>query len=254
MTTNDNHLLLILPRFGAQALALGGEDELDADSSILTDDDMGVRTIYAHGIMAAGAGGFIGYLDTTELRSVIMEAESDPNVSAVVIDWDSPGGYVTGVIEAADAVAMASKPIVSRVSGMCCSAAYWVAAASDSIIATPSAELGSIGVYVAHQDLSGMAAQMGIKVDVITSGKYKGAGVPGTSLTREQREMIQAQVNKLADRFKAAVGAERDVPEDAMEGQTFMGQDALEVGMADDIYSDPEDAVELALSLVDARP
>ena len=241
---------MVDPRYSVDALALNEELDIGAGGLPVYDSN-GVRVIEAHGVMAKGADGYLGFVDTGLLREAILAADADPEVDAVVIDWDSPGGYVDGVMDAADAVAMANKPVISYASGLCCSAAYWIASASDSVIASRSADVGSIGVYVVHQDLSGMAGQMGIKVDVITSGKYKGAGVPGTSLTPEQRQNIQERVNKLAARFKAAVTSERDVPESAMEGQTFDGEDALAVNLVDDLGGSVDDAIEAALALVD---
>ena len=253
MTPRNKELLLIHPAHAREALAMDDDMEEDAEGEILsTYDSNGVRVIEAHGVMAKGFGSYPGMVvDTAELREALLEAEEDPEVDAVVIDWDSPGGYVDGVADAADVVTNMGKPVVSFAGGMCCSAAYWIASASDSIVANQSATVGSIGVYVVHEDLSGLAGQMGAKVDVIASGKYKGAGVPGTSLTPEQRALIQERVNKLAGRFKAAVLSDREVPEMAMEGQTFDGEDAVDVGLFDDLAATVEDAIEAARDLVD---
>ena len=87
----------------------------DAEGEILsTYDSNGVRVIVAHGVMAKGFGSYPGaVVDTAELREALLEAEEDPEVDAVVIDWDSPGGYVDGVADAADVVTNMGKPVVS---------------------------------------------------------------------------------------------------------------------------------------------
>lgn len=252
----NSRIFLIRPEAHAELAACIEQaeesmDDMEVGVGIDWRDEGGVRVIEAYGMMAPGSDGIPGFLDTSLLRTALVEADADPEVEAVVVDWDSPGGYVEGTQEAADALAMMGKPVVSYVSGQCCSAAYWVASASDAIIASQSADIGSVGVYVVHEDLSGMADQMGIKVDVISSGKYKGMGVAGTSLTPEQRGLIQSHVDKLASRFKASILAERpEIPAEAMEGQTFMADEALDNGMADDIGGGIDDAVEAALELV----
>lgn len=255
MIPRNKDILLIHPRHASEALAFDDDEMEDVEESagIVTYDSNGVRIVEAHGVMVKGLSGVWGVVDTAELREALLEADNDPAVDAVVIDWDSPGGYVDGVADAADVVTNMAKPVVSYAGGMCCSAAYWIAAASDSIVANQSADVGSIGVYTVHQDLSGMASQMGIKVEVFASGKYKGAGIPGTSLTDDQRMHLRDHVNKLASQFKSAVLSDRDVPDEAMEGQTFMGIDAVSMGLVDDIGPTVDDAVEVARGLADQR-
>ena len=114
---------------------------------------------------------------------------ANPNVQRIVLDIDSPGGTVAGTPEAAAQIAAANK--VKRVDAwtgnLMCSAAYYLAAGCRGVYAAPSATVGSIGVYLPVVDRSEMYKAMGVKVDIIKSGKYKGMGFPGTSLTDDQR-------------------------------------------------------------------
>jgi ClpP class serine protease len=149
---------------------------------------------------------------------------------------------VNGVPELADVVAGVEKPIFAFTAGMMDSAAYWTAAACDQIFATRSADIGSIGVYVPFLDESAAYEMEGLSVELFASGKYKGMGFPGTKLTSTQREQIQKEIVSIADMFKSHVLENRpDMDEDTMQGQSFMGVDALKLGLVDGIVEDKSD-------------
>jgi protease-4 len=112
------------------------------------------------------------------------------------------------------------------------SAAYWIAAASDRVIVSGSASVGSIGVYLAFMDQSAAAAAAGIKPVVISSGPLKGLGIPGTSLTEEQAAYLQNEVNAIAADFKASVRDKRRLVKDEdMQGQAMQGKVAAAKGL-----------------------
>lgn len=178
-----------------------------------------------------------GAVDVADIEGDIKLAESDPRVNAIVLCIDSPGGMVNGTPELASVIEQADKPIYAWVPGGAYSAAYWLACSTDGIFAAPSAGVGSIGVYIPHYDLSAMYDYQGIKADPITSGKYKAAGFPGTSLTEAQREDLQGYVDRLAAQFQAHVTASRgEISPELMQGQTFQSDVALENGLVDGIY------------------
>jgi len=113
------------------------------------------------------------------------------------------------------------------------SAAYWIASQARAIYATPSAQVGSIGVVQAVVDDSAALDKEGIKVEVFSVGKYKAMGAPGNPLTNDQRELIQTNLAEIAGEFHAAVLAKgRAIPPDAMEGQTFSGRQAQRYNLA----------------------
>jgi ClpP class serine protease len=113
------------------------------------------------------------------------------------------------------------------------SAAYWIASQARAIYATPSAQVGSIGVVQAVVDDSVALDKEGIKVEVFSVGKYKAMGAPGNPLTNDQRELIQSNLAEIAGEFHAAVLAKgRAIPPDAMEGQTFSGRQAQRYNLA----------------------
>lgn len=180
---------------------------------------------------------FMGATDTdlfTERARMLATADS---VRGVILDIDSGGGSVAGVMEAVNAVNALSKakPVVAYTGGVMASASYWVGSQATSIVASESSRTGSIGVYVPHVDMSESYAKEGVNVELITNkeGVYKGAGYEGTPLTELQRSQLQAEVQEIFDAFKADVLKARTVPADAMQGQSFMGKSAQEKGLVD---------------------
>lgn len=168
-------------------------------------------------------------------QRMLNSAMDDDEVDCALLVFDSPGGAVTGVPEAAAAVAAASKPVIAYADGQMNSAAYYIASQAAQIYAMPSASVGSIGVYLQLLDVSRAAEMEGIKVEMFKSGKHKGMGVAGTSLTDEQRTMLQTRVDQLGAQFRQAVisGRQREIASDVMQGQTFAADDAVKNGLID---------------------
>jgi signal peptide peptidase SppA len=177
----------------------------------------------------------MGATGSDEIGAALSEAGQRDDIKAVFLDIDSPGGTVAGTPELAAAVASLNKqkPVYAFSSGLMCSAAYWIASQARAIYATPSAQVGSIGVVQAVIDDSAALANEGIKVEVFAVGKYKAMGAPGAPLTDDQRDLINSNLAEVAGEFHAAVLAEgRSIPADAMEGQTFSGKQAQRFNLA----------------------
>ena len=208
-----------------------------------------VVVIKIRGCMMRNCEGWFPYLtDVEEVMDELDEADNDANVAGIVLDIDSPGGTFNGSWELAQTIAGITKPIIAFTAGCMDSAAYMVASACDYIIAAPSASVGSIGVYVAMIDQSAAFEMAGLKTIIIKSGIYKGAGMPGTSLTEDQYSYIQNQVDTLHGTFKGFVNQFREnIPAEAMEGQDFLGFQAIELGLVDELgsFNDAVKAVQL---------
>jgi len=175
---------------------------------------------------------FCGCCDIHDVEEMLEECERDTQIETVILVVDSPGGTSVGVPELANRVKMFPKKVCSFTSSECCSAAYWIASQASEFYATPSATVGSIGVYIAYPDMSKAFEMEGVRMDVIKSGAFKGAGVPGTSLDQNQRKMLQQEVNDLHADFKEAVKSVRSFVEDSsMEGQCFSGKRGAEAGL-----------------------
>jgi signal peptide peptidase SppA len=179
-----------------------------------------------------------GAVDVNAIADAIDEFSANPQVTRIAFQVSSPGGTVTGVEELANKVRNISKPTMAYTDSEMASAAYWIASAADKVVASPSSTVGSIGVYMTIADMTEMAKAQGIKMVVIKSGKFKGAGIPGTSLSEEQVANLQQGVDEIHADFKAAVLQTRKlVKAEDMEGQVFSGKQAaqrnLVTGLAD---------------------
>ncbi len=174
----------------------------------------------------------LGGCDVAGLSASLDAFAADPSVRTLLLDVDSPGGTVTGVPELAAQIAAFPKPSVAFASGEACSAAYWLASQADEFVCTKSATVGSVGVYLALLDSSAALARSGIFVDVIKAGTHKAAGFPGTSLSDEQRALLQERVDAVHGMFMSAVTGKRSrVGADSMQGQSFYGVQAAERGL-----------------------
>ena len=165
---------------------------------------------------------------------------NDPEIGAIVLDVDSPGGQIKGVEELTRMIydARGRKPIVAVANHMMASAAYWISTAADEVVVTPSGEVGSIGVFAVHKDMSAALEKEGVKVSIISQGKYKIEGNPYQPLEEEARSAIQTSVDEAYDLFVSAVARNRGVnPANVRsgfgEGRVVGALQAVKLGMAD---------------------
>lgn len=177
-----------------------------------------------------------------DFRESFREALADGNVEAIVIDIDSPGGLIDLVPETSAEIRAARgvKPIVAVANTMAASAAYWIASQADELVVTPSGQVGSIGVFVIHEDYSAMEKMMGIETTIISAGPYKTDGNPYEPLSKSAEAAMQDQVDQLYSMFTADVAAGRGVKQEAVaagygSGRLLLSADALAVGMVDRI-------------------
>lgn len=176
------------------------------------------------------------------LRASLDELLRDPAVSSIVLDVDSPGGEVDGLPELAAFVRAQRdvKPIVAQVDTLAASAAYWIASQASEVVVTPSGEVGSIGVYTAHQDVSAAMEAAGVRTTLVSAGRYKVEGNPYEPLGDEARAAIQDQVDAYYAMFLSDVARGRATTTDAVaagygEGRTLLAKPALAAGMVDRI-------------------
>lgn len=187
-------------------------------------------------LMSAMSGG----TSTEQFGRAFQAAMSDPGVSAVVMDIDSPGGSVYGVQELWQLVmdARGAKPIVAVANSRAGSAAYYVATAADEIVVTPSGEVGSIGVIGGHVDISKQEEMIGERVTLVSAGKFKAELSPFAPLSDEAREALQGSIDQYYGMFVGAVARGRgaraaDVRTGFGQGRMVGAQDAVRLGMAD---------------------
>lgn len=210
-----------------------------------------VAILPMHGPMMKAQSKF-GGVSTVRMRQMIRQAVEDKDVETILLHIDSPGGHVSGTQELADEVTRASqsKRIIGHVDDCCASAAYWVVSCCEYISCNIPGEVGSIGTIAILTDSSQKMDRAGIQVHVISTGKFKGIGVPGVSVSEEALAYIRERVESLNDHFQAAVMKGRKRTKTQMEslsdGRMFSADKAKALGLIDDIMSFDE-ALEKAM-------
>ncbi|WP_319406173.1 signal peptide peptidase SppA [uncultured Desulfosarcina sp.] len=194
------------------------------------------------------------------LNQVLTAAVDDKDVEAILLDMDSPGGQVSGTDAFSDLIysVREKKPVVAFANGMMASAAYWIGSAADKVIVERTAQVGSIGVLYMHNDWSKYDANLGVRVTVIAAGKYKAIGNNAEPLSDDARAVIQAELDQIYSLFIDTVARNRGVSTDTVlvdmaDGRVFIGQQAVDAGLAD-ATGTFDDALTAAVELIPAAP
>lgn len=190
-----------------------------------------------------------GGCDLDAVETALANAVNDPRVTSIVLHFDSPGGVVTGVPELAAKIRAWSvqKPIFAFADKLMASAAYWLASACTGIACTPTADVGSIGVYMAAIDESQAWAMEGYRLVLVKAGARKVEGITGATISEETVAAWQAEVDAIYSMFTGDVTAARPgVPSESMQGQTFMGAAAVAAQLVDFVVPDLSSVVQQA--------
>ena len=216
-----------------RAEALNIADLVQQRNPLAIDDD-GIATIHALGPLGKGLSKMEQSCGATSFEQIREDHAQAVSAGArgILLHIDSPGGTVTGTPEIAELIASKPVPTVGYTEDMMASAAYYMAAGADAIVASESAEVGSIGVLIPWVDRSEAFSRQGMKPDPVvnTGGDLKAIGFGG-KLSDAQRQYLQESVDRDFDKFKAHVTRYRNVSASAMRGQTMSGQAALSSGL-----------------------
>ena len=190
----------------------------------------------------------------SRIREQLDKARKDPEIRALLLRIDSPGGTAT----ASDVVYReilrfkreSDVPVIAHFLGMATSGGYYVAMAADSLVANPTSITGSIGVIFVGVSVAGLMEKLGIEDQTLTAGVHKDAGSPLRRMTPEERDHIQTVLDDLQDRFKEVVATGRpelDAGQIAAlaDGSIYSAVQARAHGLVDEI-GDLEEAVALA--------
>lgn len=200
-----------------------------------------------------------GPLGMSTLARYVQALGNDPNVDAVVFKIDSPGGQVYGTQSLADAIKQCPKPTVSLCDdGLMCSAAYWVGASCDRILAThETCTIGSIGVMASWADKSGKLEKEGVVFHEVYASQSTKKNADFAAAKAGDYGPMQERLSAICDQFIGAVSANRGDRLDqkaakkagAFAGDTFHAAEAQEMGLIDGIGS-LQDAFALCAELV----
>jgi protease-4 len=186
-----------------------------------------------------------------EYIRLIKQAEEDPLAKAVIIVFDSPGGTVTASDDLYQAVkSLASKKlVVAYAKGLMASGAYMAALPAKVILASPTSEVGSVGVIMTVLNVENLLGKLGITVYTFKSGTLKDIGSPYRNMTEQEIKIMNDFVNYYFEIFKERVIMNRGkVSDEVFTGQPFTPVKAKEAGLIDDVCT-YEEAVNRTKSL-----
>lgn len=182
----------------------------------------------------------------------IEKLRKNINIKSVVVHINSPGGAVAPSQEIYSALLRlkkAGKPVVASMSSVAASGGYYIAIASDSIVANAGTITGSIGVILSFPIYNKLADKIGVKMEVIKSGKLKDVGNPFRELNTEERAYLQSSIDDTYDQFVGAVAEQRGLSIDSTrklaDGRIYTGRQAKSVGLID-VIGTYHDAIRLA--------
>jgi protease IV len=206
----------------------------------------------------------VGEIDDPEpIVDQLDRMQRDSSVRAVVVRLDSPGGGVAASQEIYEAVKRVhdegKKPVIASMGGVAASGAYYVACAADSIVANPGTLTGSIGVIMSFPNTEELFRKVGIRFQVVKTGKFKDVGSMWRPMTPEEQSLLQDVLSNVYDQFVEAIADGRSLDrEDILpyaDGRIFSGDQAQTYGFVDRL-GDLSDAIDLAAEMggIQGRP
>ncbi len=205
----------------------------------------GVAVIPIHGSLvkrSLGMQAASGLTSYGEIAAMLEAALTDPQVSGILLDVDSPGGEASGSFELARRVreAAAIKPVWAVANDAAYSAAYAIASSATRLLVTETAGVGSIGVIALHVDQSARDAKDGYRYSAITAGTRKNDYSPHEPLSDTARSELQTEVDRLYAIFTEHVAQMRGLDAEAVratDAGLYFGANAVGQGLADGVQT-----------------
>ena len=191
-------------------------------------------------ILVEGSSGF-GRQDTfsEDTVKIIDKVAKNPSIKGILLNINSGGGSPVASKEIADAIKRANKTTVAVIREVGASGAYWVASASDHIIANEMSITGSIGVISSYLEFGGLLERYNITYQRLVGGRFKDIGTPFKDLTAVEREILQKKIDKIHTYFIEAVAENRNISiektKSVATGEFFLGFEAVELDLIDEI-------------------
>ena len=245
-------LLLLFIIVGSFYLILGGKD--------LGISKNRVEVIYVQGVMLTASipTGF-GVAASEDITKSLKDASEDDGVKAIVMRINSPGGSPAAAEEIVSEMKKTNKPIVISMGDVAASAAYYISAPADRIIANPDTMTGSIGVIWEFQNRSKFYEKDGTSFYIAKSGEMKDMGGDWRGLSDEEKQFADQIIAEAYGRFVQEVAEDRNLSlskvKDLADGRIYTGAKARELGLIDD-FGSLDDAIDVAAKLggIEGKP
>lgn len=213
-----------------------------------------IVVIPLYGVIGFGSEGALGLDMVEDVKNALAQAEADPEVKAVVIDVDSPGGEITAsdVLHHAIKQFRISKPVVVYFNAIGASGAYYLACGANWIMCNDTTFTGSIGVIISTLNYRDLFGKIGLESVVFKSGKFKDMLNGAREMSPEEKEYVQGLVMQSYDRFLGIVAEARNLDpktlrEGPADGRILSGTDAFaaklvdQLGYVEDAYDKARD-------------
>jgi protease IV len=193
-------------------------------------------------------------IDSKATLDEMKDYVKDSSIKAIVLRIDSPGGAVAPSQEIYEEVrkAIAKKKIVVSMGSVAASGGYYIASPATRIIANPGTLTGSIGVIMEIPNVEGLMNKIGVKTEVIKSGRHKDIASVFRGIKKEEKEILQNVLDNVHEQFILAVAEGRKMLHDDVvriaDGRVFTGEQALKIGLVDEL-GNLEDAIKIAAKL-----
>lgn len=195
-------------------------------------------------------------LDSKEVIEQLEKHRTNPTVKAIVLRINSPGGGVAPSQEIYEEILKTrqtnKKPIVTSMGSVAASGGYYIASATDLIMANPGTITGSIGVLLQVPNISGLMQKIGVKSVVVKSGQHKDLASPTREMTEAERQILQSMLDDVHSQFIDVVAKGRQLDREKVaalaDGRIFSGREAQSIGLVDQL-GNLQDAIERAGAL-----
>ncbi len=197
-----------------------------------------IAVIPVKGVISLEESNLESTLSVERVIQNIKDANADSSVGAIVLEINSPGGGVIATKQIVQEIRDVNKPIVAFISDIGASGGYYIAAASDEIVADEDSLTGSIGVITELINLKELLEKHGVKVTILKEGKFKAIGSPFKDLTAEEEKIFQDILRQAYENFKGDIKkfrGERLKPsfDEITDGRILSGKQAKEHGLID---------------------
>jgi protease-4 len=183
-------------------------------------------------------GGSTG-ASASAITEYIKKADENPNIKAIIFEIDSGGGSAVASDEIAAVVKKTNKTTVAWIREMGASGAYWIASATDHIVANRMSVTGSIGVIASYLEFSRLLDRYNVTYQQLIAGKYKDIGSPFKKMSLDEKDMFQEQLDLIHDYFIEEVAQNRNLSikqvEDIATGMFYLGVQAKNLGLVDEL-------------------
>ncbi len=185
-----------------------------------------------------------GSVSSTDTIEMLKKAEENPNIKVIVLEINSGGGSPVATEEIANAIKKSKKPTVSWIREIGASGAYWIASASDYIVADRMSIVGSVGVISSYVEFYGFLNRYNITYQRIVAGKYKDIGDPLKPLQYDEKQILQEKINKIHQYFIDEIASNRKLTnaqvEEVSTAMIYLGSEAKELNLVDELGSKDE--------------